>query len=65
MKIKTAGNGFSNPAPKRDSQGVTARQFAQRLFEFEYCDECGKDVDNHTFVIGPTGAWFAHCDTIR
>ena len=61
MKIKTAGNRFCNPAPKRDAAGLTARQFANELFEYEYCHECLKDADEHTFVIGPFGTWFAFC----
>ena len=47
-----------------DLSGQTAQEFADSLFEFEYCSECGKDADEHTAVIGPTGNWFAYCDTV-
>jgi len=63
MKAKTAGNGFANPAPKRDAAGLTAQQFADELFEYEYCHECKGDIDKHTFVIGIFGNWFAMCDS--
>jgi hypothetical protein len=60
---KTVGNGFSPVPPKRDGAGLTAQQFADELFEFEYCGECAGDIEDHMFVIGPMGGWFALCDS--
>lgn len=60
---RSAGNQFAPVPPERDNQGVTAEEFLDRLFEFEYCAECGKDKDAHVAVIGPFGAWFAYCTT--
>ena len=63
MKIKVAANQFTaGEIMDTDYSGQTAQDFADSLFEFEYCSECGKDADEHTAVIGPTGNWFAYCD---
>lgn len=63
--VKTAANGFANPVPATDANGVTAYEFMAAYFEFSYCDECGHDLDKHTAVIGPFGNWFAHCDEVQ
>lgn len=34
--------------------------FVARLFEFEYCDECGGDAEHHSPVV-VHGLWFARC----
>ena len=58
---ETRGNKiFPNP-PEKDAAGLTAQQFADILFEGEYCSECGGDIRDHWFVIGPLGLWFAKC----
>jgi hypothetical protein len=45
--------------------GDTADEFLERLFECEYCAECGGDVANHEAValgLGDYGTnWFAYC----
>lgn len=56
-----AGNGFAPVPPEVDAQGVTAEEFLERLFEFEYCSECGKDKKDHVAVIDPFGNWHAYC----
>lgn len=64
MQIKVAANRFTmSEIMSEDLSGQTAQEFADSLFEFEYCAECGKDADAHTAVIGPTGSWFAYCNT--
>jgi hypothetical protein len=44
-----------------DAAGISAEYFLNELFAQEYCQECGKDLDEHVAVIGPTGLWFALC----
>ena len=60
--IKTAGNKFAPFPPLYDAAGLTAEEFAELLFKFEYCAECHGDAKDHTFVVGPFGLWFAMCD---
>jgi hypothetical protein len=36
------------------------QEWLQRLFEFEYCEECGGDVEDH-FVLCVLGNPFACC----
>ena len=43
-----------------DVDGVTAEEWAEELFEFEFCDECGGDVKDHDYVL-LMGHWFARC----
>ena len=38
----------------------TAEEWAKRQFEFEYCDECHGDVEDHDYVL-LLGNWFAKC----
>jgi len=59
--MASIGNGFAPVPPERDAQGVTAAEFLERLFEFEYCAECRADADKHVAVIDPFGNWFAYC----
>ena len=59
--VEVRGNSFAQRPPKRDGNGVTARQFANSLFRYENCDECHGDIKDHLYVIGPFGAWFAFC----
>jgi hypothetical protein len=40
----------------------TPSEWLRRLFEFEYCAECGGDADDHEVCIVPgTGTFFARC----
>jgi hypothetical protein len=49
---------------KADSQkaqdGMTAQEWLQRMFESEYCDYCGLDVEDHTATMF-LGNFFAYC----
>lgn len=45
---------------ERSIRGVTWQEFAEELFEFEYCSECGGDVEDHERRI-VLGNWFAYC----
>jgi hypothetical protein len=58
---QTYSNEFASPPPKCDAGELTAQEFADELFEFEYCAECHGDIKDHAFVIGPFGRWFALC----
>ena len=40
--------------------GLTANEWVNQLFEFEYCSECGGDIKDH-IVIEFMGNWFARC----
>lgn len=40
--------------------GETAEQWAERMFEFETCAECGKDKEGHD-IIEFMGSWRARC----
>lgn len=42
--------------------GQTFEEFANELFEYEYCADCGGDVEDHEGWI-VLGHWFAHCKT--
>lgn len=42
--------------------GQTAQEWADEMFEFEYCSECGKDKEDH-FILPFNGNWFAKCKT--
>ena len=42
--------------------GETAEEWAERFFEFEKCDACGKDREDHD-IIPFVGHWFARCKT--
>ena len=46
----------------RDAEGLTAKEWAEQLFEFEYCGECGGDVKDHDYIL-ILGHWFALCKT--
>jgi len=52
----------------RDAEGRTAEEFLEKLFEFEYCAECGGDVEDHDAIPMNLGhysgwqiLWFARC----
>jgi len=32
-----------------------------QCFEYQYCDECGLDIDAHAIIPGPLGLPFAMC----
>lgn len=40
--------------------GMTGPEWLEMMFEFEYCDECGKDVEHHK-AVPFLGHWFAAC----
>lgn len=61
QRAQVAGNQFAPIAPERDAAGITAQEFADSLFEYEYCGECHGDTQDHLFVISPFGQWFAWC----
>lgn len=44
-----------------DASRRTAEEFLQELFEFEFCAECGGDVEDHRVALGPFGLWIAIC----
>jgi hypothetical protein len=48
------------PPERTDIDGVLARDWAERLFEFELCEECHGDVEDHDYLI-VLGHWFARC----
>ena len=39
---------------------MTAQQWLEKLFEFEYCDECGKDADEHEAILLGMGEYGAN-----
>ncbi len=44
-----------------DVDGLTAKEWAAPMFEYQYCDECGGDKDDHAYVLILGGRWFAYC----
>ena len=44
------------------TQTETPKQFLRKLFEFNYCEECGGGEQHHTVCGGPFGNYFAKCD---
>ena len=44
----------------KDNYGQTALDWARDLFEFEYCDACGGDIEDHDYCL-LLGNWFAKC----
>ena len=48
-----------NPEIK-DKYGNTAEEWGKSQFECEYCSECGKDWDEHDYILF-LGGWFARC----
>jgi hypothetical protein len=49
--------------PKRGllQDGRTAQQFLEELFEYEYCAECGGDIEDHRVVLDVLGLFHAYC----
>ena len=41
--------------------GRTAQKFLEELFEYEYCAECGGDVEDHIVAHDVLGLFHAHC----
>lgn len=41
-------------------EGETFQQWADRLFEFEFCEQCGGDTEDHTPLL-VLGRWVAMC----
>jgi hypothetical protein len=40
----------------------TPEEWLERLFEFEYCAECGGDAEDHEVCLVPgIGTYFARC----
>jgi len=53
-----------------DQYGRTGKQFLEDMFECEYCDECGGDIQDHDpiplnlgYYSGYKINWFARCKT--
>ena len=44
----------------RDDAGLTGYQWMCMVFEFEWCEECGKGARDHE-AIPFLGNWFARC----
>ena len=44
--------------------GMTAKEWATELFQFSYCEECGKDKEDHD-IIPFLGHWFARCRSVE
>lgn len=45
----------------KDKYGRTAEEFGKELFECEYCYNCGKDWNEHDYILLFGGLWFAKC----
>jgi hypothetical protein len=41
--------------------GRTAQQLLADLFEYEYCADCGGDVEDHSVVLDVLGLFHAYC----
>jgi hypothetical protein len=41
--------------------GRSAQKFLEELFEYEYCAECGGDVEDHIVALDVLGLFHAHC----
>ena len=46
-----------------DKNGVTAKKWAEELFECELCSECGGGVNDHNYIL-IHGHWFAVCKEV-
>lgn len=46
--------------PDHEVEGETFKQWADRLFEFEFCEQCGGDTEDHTPLL-VMGHWVAMC----
>lgn len=44
----------------RDVDGLTADEWAEMLFDSEYCGCCSGDVEDHDYIL-LLGHWFARC----
>src|SRR6476620_4490023 len=54
--------GRTPPAPETNMMSETPEEWLERLFEFEYCAECGGDaVDHEVFLVPGIGTYFARC----
>jgi hypothetical protein len=47
--------------PVRDGQGLTEEEFRRQMFEFELCEHCGLDDDDHDVSLDMFGNWHAWC----
>jgi hypothetical protein len=45
---------------QRDIDGVTSKEWAENQFEFEYCNNCHGDIEDHDYIL-VLGHWFARC----
>jgi len=46
------------------NMGETPEEWLGRLFEYEYCAECGGDAEDHVVCLVPgMGTYFARCRT--
>lgn len=55
--------GQASMKARRDADGLTAYRWAEELFEFEYCAECGGEVRDHTYAL-LLGHWLARCKAV-
>jgi hypothetical protein len=50
-----------DPEHRLLQDGRTAQEFLEDLFEYEYCAECGDDIEDHIVVLDVLGLFHAHC----
>jgi hypothetical protein len=41
--------------------GLVVQEFLEELFKYEYCAECGGDIEDHIVVFDVLGLFHAHC----
>ena len=58
--VSSQVRGLMKMSELRDKYGQTAEEWGKMQFEFEYCYECGKDWDEHDYIL-LLGGWFARC----
>ena len=63
MTIDTAGWGVTTtPFPGATTMTETPDEWINKLFEFNFCDVCGGDVEDHEVCLVPgMGTYFARC----
>ncbi len=56
------GGDVTNNPTGATTMTETPEEWLENLFEFEYCGECGGDVEDHEVCIVPgMGTYFARC----
>jgi hypothetical protein len=63
LTIDTAGRGVTTtPIPGAKTMIETPDEWLNELFEFNFCDVCGGDVEDHDVCLVPgIGTYFARC----